>query len=183
MHITTFTLSIDICCQVYEPVSILVLRYFLQTFIVAGGLNDNWLSSTEVLRAGATEWTTGGALPSARYGLKGVTILNQFYVTGECWAVMMYLVSVVPLIIFPGGSDYPDTLSDVLRYEPESKEWTKTADLATPRSNHAVSTVDMDTIDELCSTVESGTRMSPNNPDKSPNNDDEVTHSTFIYIN
>ena len=93
MHITTFTLSIDICCQVYEPVSILVLRYFLQTFIVAGGYDGgSALSSTEVLRAGATEWTTGGALPSARYGLKGVTILNQFYVTGECWAVMMYPV-------------------------------------------------------------------------------------------
>ena len=92
MHITTFTLSIDICCQVYEPVSILVLRYFLQTFIVAGGwTGSRELSSTEVLRAGSTEWRTGGALPSAREGLGGVTIRNQFYVTGECWAVIMYI--------------------------------------------------------------------------------------------
>ena len=81
---------------------LLVLKYCLQVFIVAGGYSgsSSYLSSTEVLRAGGSRWRTGGALPSARYGLRGVTILNQFYVTGECWAVMMYLVSVVPLIIF-----------------------------------------------------------------------------------
>ena len=100
----------------------------------------------------------------------------------------MYLLSVVPLIIFPGGWDGSDTLSDILRYEPESKEWTSTGRLATPRYLHAVSKVDivdMDTIAALCSPVESGTRMSPNNnQDKSPIiNDDEVTHSTFKYIN
>ena len=100
MH-RTFTLSLDIYYLVYEPVSILVLRYILQTFIVAGGYTGStYLSSTEVLRAGSTEWRTGGALPSARSSLRGVTVLNQFYVTGECWAVIMLLVSVVPLIIF-----------------------------------------------------------------------------------
>ena len=88
----------------------------------------------------------------------------------------------MPLIIFSGGWDGSNDLSDVLRYEPESKEWTSTGHLATPRSNHGVSTVEMDTIAPFCSTVESGTRMSPNNPDNSPNNDDEVTHSTFKPI-
>ena len=68
---------------------------------MAGGSDGStWLSSTEVLRAGGSRWRTGGALPSARLLLRGVTILNQFYVTGECWAVIMYLLSVVPLIIF-----------------------------------------------------------------------------------
>ena len=88
MHIATFTLSIDLLSILfYEPVSILVLRYFLQTFIVAGGYTGvSTLSSTEVLRAGGSVWRTGGALPSARERLRGVTVLNQFYVTGECWA-------------------------------------------------------------------------------------------------
>ena len=156
-----------------------MLRYFLQTFIVAGGYSGSRdLSSTEVLRAGATEWTTGGALPSARYGLKGVTILNQFYVTGECWAVMMYLVSVVPLIIFPGGygSDY---FSDVLRYNPESEEWTHTASLATPRSYHGVSTVNLATL-AFCSPVAYGTIQSPNYPGRYPNNHDQVTQHIKI---
>ena len=59
--------------------------HFLQTFIVAGGWDgSSYLSSTEVLTAGASEWRTGGALPSPRNTLRGVTILNQFYVTGEC---------------------------------------------------------------------------------------------------
>ena len=153
---------------------------------MAGGWDGNPadVSSTEVLRAGGSRWRTGRALPSARSYLRGVTILNQFYVTGECWAVMMYLVSVVPLIIFPGGRDSSyNAFSDVLRYEPESKEWTSTGRLATPRYNHAVSTVDIVSVVGFCSPVESGTRMSTNNPDNSPNNDDEVTHSTFKYIN
>ena len=145
---------------------------------MAGGWDGNrYLSSTEVLRAGGSRWRTGGALPSARSGLRGVTILNQFYVTGECWAVMMYLLSVVPLIIFPGGYDDSDTLSDILRYEPESKEWTSTGHLATPRSVHGVSTVDITSVAAFCSTVESGTRMSPNNPVNYTNNDDEVIHN------
>ena len=58
---------------------------------MAGGYaGGGWIiSSTEVLRAGGSRWRTGGALPSAREYLRGVTILNQFYVTGECWAVMV----------------------------------------------------------------------------------------------
>ena len=98
------------------------------------------------------------------------------------WAVMMYLLSVVPLIIFPGGSDGSGHLSDILRYEPESDEWTSTGHLATPRSVHGVSTVDITSVAAFCSPGESGTRMSPNNPDNSPNNDDEVTHSIYKSI-
>ena len=137
------------------------------------------LSSTEVLRAGGSRWRTGGALPSAREYLRGVTILNQFYVTGECWAVIMYLVSVVPLIIFPGGWDGSESLSDVLRYNPESEEWTQTASLATPRSYHGVSTVNLATL-AFCSPVAYGTIQSPNYPGRYPNNHDQVTQHIKI---
>ena len=148
---------------------------------MAGGWRsyNNPLSSTEVLRAGGSRWRTGGALPSARSSLRGVTILNQFYVTGECWAVMMYLVSVVPLIIFPGGygSDY---FSDVLRYNPESEEWTQTAALATPRYHHGFSTVNLGTLATFCSPVAYGTIQSPNYPGRYPNNHDQVTQHIKI---
>ena len=151
---------------------------------MAGGYTGNYnhLSSTEVLRAGASRWRTGGALPSARSSLRGVTILNQFYVTGECWAVMMYLLSVVPLIIFPGGRDSSNDLSDVLRYKPESKEWTHTAALATPRYRHGISTVNLASLAAFCNIpdVESGTIQSPNYPDHYPDNHDQVTQQIHI---
>ena len=83
--------------------------------------------------------------------------------------------------LYSGGGD-GSRLSDILRYEPESEEWTSTGHLATPRYWHAVSTVDIASVAAFCSPVESGTRMSPNNPDNSPNNNDEVTHSTFKSI-
>ena len=88
------------------------------------------------------------------------------------------LVSVVPLIIFPGGygSDY---FSDVLRYNPESEEWTHTASLATPRSYHGVSTVNLATL-AFCSPVAYGTIQSPNYPGRYPNNHDQVTQHIKI---
>ena len=38
----------------------------------------------ETLIAESSEWVEAGALPSARDGLRGATIDNQFYVLGKC---------------------------------------------------------------------------------------------------
>ena len=55
---------------------------------MTGGLRQfnggGYLSSTETLTAESSEWVQAGALPSARDGLRGATIDNQFYVLGEC---------------------------------------------------------------------------------------------------
>ena len=59
--------------------------FVVQVYIVTGGRDDegNFLSSTETLTAGSSEWVEDGALPYARRWLRGVTIDNQFYVLGE----------------------------------------------------------------------------------------------------
>ena len=63
---------------------ILGMCVVVQVYIVTGGYDDNdYLSSTETLTAGSSEWQYAGALPSARAALSGVTIDNQFYVLGE----------------------------------------------------------------------------------------------------
>ena len=57
-----------------------------QVYIVTGGFDSSVgdrLSSTETLTAGSSEWVEAGALPTARSGLTGVTVDNQFYVLGE----------------------------------------------------------------------------------------------------
>ena len=94
----------------------------------------------------------------------------------------MCLLSVVPLIIFPGGYDGSDILSDVLRYNQESEEWTQTAALATPRYLHGISNVNRASLAAFCNSpdVESGTIQSPNYPDPYPNNHDQVTQHIQI---
>ena len=66
-------------------VVILAMCFVVQVYIVTGGRDDsyNTLFSTETLTAESSEWQYAGALPSARRSLGGVTIDNQFYVTGE----------------------------------------------------------------------------------------------------
>ena len=52
--------------------------------LVAGGYGDDWLSSTEILVTLAGVWRTVGPLPTAAFGLRGATLDNRVYMTGEC---------------------------------------------------------------------------------------------------
>jgi len=101
-----------------------------QVFIVAGGLDDGYsrLSSTEMLIGqDAKEWTMGPQLPSARWGLRAVSIGNRFLLTG--------------------GYD-GEYLKDVLLLNEDGKNWTKTS-MKYARRNHGVSTVP-ETIGKHC---------------------------------
>ena len=53
--------------------------------IVAGGYDDdyNYLDSVEVNVAEQDNWRIGSKLPTALSGLRGVTVMSQFYITGE----------------------------------------------------------------------------------------------------
>ena len=53
-------------------------------YLVAGGIDagfKNTFSSTEVYREG--RWSTVGPLPAVVHGLKGVTVDNIVFMTGE----------------------------------------------------------------------------------------------------
>ena len=55
-----------------------------QTFLVSGGLvGINYLSSTELLVETASAWILTGELPSPRSGLRGATIDNKVFMTGN----------------------------------------------------------------------------------------------------
>ena len=53
--------------------------------IVAGGVGDeyNTLDSVELNVAGDNGWTYGSLLPKPMSGSRGVTVMSQFYITGE----------------------------------------------------------------------------------------------------
>ena len=56
--------------------------------MVTGGYNGNDLTSTELLVAGQSQWTTARSLPSARYHFKGVTLGNRVIIAGEMMIVI-----------------------------------------------------------------------------------------------
>ena len=57
----------------------------MQFYIVTGGHRNAKLASTEILKKdGSTSWQTVASLPSARYGLRGVSLPNgHFMVSGD----------------------------------------------------------------------------------------------------
>ena len=60
---------------------------YIQINIVAGGTNDENapLDSVELNVAGENGWTFGSPLPNPLIGPRGVTVMSQFYITGELY--------------------------------------------------------------------------------------------------
>ena len=57
-----------------------------QNNIVAGGHDgSNYLDSVEVNVVGENNWTPGSSLTKPLYGLRGVTAMSLFYLTGELY--------------------------------------------------------------------------------------------------
>ena len=72
----------------------------VQVLLVAGGYANGDLSSTEILVTLAGEWrTVGGLLPTAVSGLRGGTLDNTVYMTGE-WCTDIYTVMVCWHLMF-----------------------------------------------------------------------------------
>ena len=61
----------------YSPIII------FQTYLVSGGYNSGYLSSTELLMETASAWVLTGELPSPRRGLRGANIDNRILMTGK----------------------------------------------------------------------------------------------------
>ena len=55
------------------------------------GVNTGAIASTELLVAGSSSWVETGALPSPRTVLRGVTMGQQFYVTGNAVSAVCVL--------------------------------------------------------------------------------------------
>ena len=54
----------------------------VQTLIVAGGWNGSRLDTTELLRPGASSWTTAASLPYAAFGLGSASLTGSLYLSG-----------------------------------------------------------------------------------------------------
>jgi len=92
--------------------------------LVAGGWTTDWkpLPSTELYLPSKKQWTKGGDLPRAMYGLRAVRSSERVVVTG--------------------GWDGGNTSSEVLQYEEIAETWSEIGKMKKARSSHAVVAVD-----------------------------------------
>ena len=120
----------------------------MQFYIVTGGRLSlkEVASSTEILKKdGGTSWQTVASLPSARKGLRGVSLPNgHFMVSGED-SSMFY--DTWWHIITGGQEDHTNILAEVLDYDPDADKWTKVGQMAKARYYHGMSLVPKETAD------------------------------------
>jgi len=119
----------------------------LKMLIVTGGRSaadpQLFLSSTEVMDyTGSGSWRKAGLLPTAKSGLRGVSIGEDFYVTG--------------------GETSGGFSDEILSWDPVGEVWTVTGHLLFPRANHGVAEVSLDfpqTFTDYC--IDSGAFATP----------------------
>merc|ERR1719378_1971379 len=73
-----------------------------KTFLVTGGYNGDYISSTELLLETSSNWIYSGELPTPRGGLRGANIDRRVIMTGG----------------YDGGY-----LNEILEYEPNNGKW------------------------------------------------------------
>ena len=112
--------------------------YDYQVLLVAGGMDGSGLrlSSTEVLTSSATAWAQASPLPRQLYGMRGLTMGNQVYLTGK-----MHRIMICDLLPFLGGWDGSNYRDEVLVWLRVEQEWEEAGNLKTGRKFHAVTTI------------------------------------------
>ena len=98
----------------------------MQVLLVTGGSDSsyNYLSSTELLLPSATSWSYSAALPSARGGLRGITLDNKVVITGTNMSIMFYAPSNITLNTLQGDLMASTTLMTFWSFLQSSKSGT-----------------------------------------------------------
>ena len=73
--------------------------FCLKVYIVTGGqleIGSTYfkLRSTEILTEGEGSWNDVGNLPTAVYGIKGVSLLNKVFMTGDTIGLLVEIVNI-----------------------------------------------------------------------------------------
>jgi len=93
-----------------------------ETLIVAGGWHGSRLSSTELLRPGASAWSTAASLPIGQaYNMRSAHLAGSLYLSG--------------------GTQAGHYFQDILRWDNQTERWTFEGSMTTPRSSHGMTAV------------------------------------------
>ena len=114
--------------------------------MTGGWDGNNLIASTEVLSSASGGWKSVGELPSARSGLRGITLANKIFVSG-------YLspeTSENKLYILGGINECGNEFADILQFNPTSNQWEEAGQMKKGREGHAVSLIPLDEALKLC---------------------------------
>ena len=115
------------------------------------GNDVSFLTSTELLVTGESQWTTARSLPSRRYGHTAVTLGNRLIIAGEIMIGVRNTVNITWLHLLGGytGSS-PYYLDEMLEWDPSTGNWKEFGKLSHKRDGHAMSVVDLNDVEQYC---------------------------------
>ena len=93
------------------------------------------MSSTEIQLTRSSEWKEVQSYPHSAVGLKGATLNNVVYMTGQDNPKHYILI-----LVFVGGYD-DEQYDSIYKYDAEADQWALAGNLQTKRFSHAVSVV------------------------------------------
>jgi len=99
---------------------------------VTGGYDDTYnnLKTTEIMSPGG-DWKYIGELSSPRFGLQGINVDNNLFMTG-------------------GQFDYETYFADILKFDIAKEEWVKIGEMSKARTNHALTQVPLSEVENYC---------------------------------
>jgi len=101
--------------------------------LVAGGVDvmmDSF-ASVEIKSESEKNWRFAADLPGPRSCMRGVTVVNQLFMTG-------------------GTYDNLEPLDDIISYDPDADRWVQVGSLTVARSSHAVSVLPLEEVEPFC---------------------------------
>ena len=106
----------------------------------------NRLISTEKFVEGSSKWreVKGGELPSARLGLKGISLNNNILMFGG-----LFQLKFLFKYLYKGGNDGRD-LDEILQFDIETEQWRNVSSLSVASQYHAVSGVYSKDVENYC---------------------------------
>ena len=115
--------------------------------MTAGWASDiaNRISSTEIQVTRSSAWKQAKPYPLTAWGLRGATINNVVFMTGQDCAIPL---SYILIFVIEGGESYPRSYDSIYKYE--NGVWSLAGRMKTKRNLHSVSVVRKDQILPNC---------------------------------
>jgi len=104
-------------------------------YLVAGGKDalGNQIESTEIISETGNQWSSVGNLPSARAGIRGISLNKQLFMIGGGE--------------FAGGLD---PIAEIQKFDPAGSKWDKIGNLSSARWGHGVTALPLMEIKPFC---------------------------------
>ena len=125
----------------------LFIYCIIKVYLVACGNGETGYdsASSEILVTGTSDWSLVGDLAFPRHNVKGISINNNIFLIGHYWKGLK-----IDLSYFLGGTGEGNYLTDIVKFNKDSKTWEVINNLEKGRMGHAVSLYPLKQIEQHC---------------------------------